>query len=313
VITRRHLLFAVAGGLRAQQRAQMDPTPASPVDPAAYFDGLARYKRIGIRLLPMAATAPLPLTASKIGGMILWPKAEPWPVMTRLQVAVVAQLRRDEFPEISFPAGADLLQLLWPPSFAAFGNDVDQKGNRRIGVITRWRKLVREDQCLSAPPPGISAEPGYAPKECVLHPERNVEYPSSLDDVFPVTTRWSDFAVPTAWRAIYSDFRNFWDEEIARAPGTKALGWGWWVQDGLFHPHCNTCGTKMTLLLTIASDSVELPERSARWATPYGASYSDLRRLYTETGIELAGSGCVYLHYCIRCANRPVVATMQFS
>ena len=286
----------------------MDPTLPPPTDPNTYFSNLSRLKRIAVRLLPTAAARPLALSASKIGGMLAWPKAEAWPAGKGSRFTPVIQLRRDEYPEISFPANTDLFQVLWPPSFGALFAGRDPKGNQLVTATVRWRKLLPEDQCLPAPP-ALRAEPGYAPAECELHPERVTEYPSSFDQVFPPSFEWSQFPLPAEWRDMYDNsFRLFWDEELARAPGTKVLGWGFWVQDGLFPPACDSCGSKMTLLLSIASASVELLNIRSRWGNPYRAN-----RLEKSTGLELASSGYVYFHYCTTCPTRPVVTTIQYS
>src|SRR5262245_21982612 len=57
---------------------------------------------------------------SKIAGPTAWPRGEPWPVCPtsggeeHLPIPVV-QLRRCDFPEIQFPDGREVLQILWCP------------------------------------------------------------------------------------------------------------------------------------------------------------------------------------------------------
>jgi hypothetical protein len=105
------------------------PTTRLPrADVAALFPQLADLARRTTRLHPRRS-ADLPRRASKLGGEILWPATEPWPICPypvygpespmcirsreSHPYVPVLQLRADEYPELGFPPGRDLFQLLW--------------------------------------------------------------------------------------------------------------------------------------------------------------------------------------------------------
>lgn len=275
---------------------------------------LRQFERVAIRLLPCPATKPLPLDASKIGGMILWPKAEPWPATRNWKHTPVLQIRKDDVPEVPFPAGMDLLQILWPPKFEALQKGYDRYNNHLVTATVKWRRLVPEALCLTDLPYGIDADSGLTPVECALQPQRVVEYPTSMDDVFGHDFDWNSLPVPPAYRQHNPNFRVFWDAHLSAAPGTKLMGWGQWLQDGQFHPHCPQCNRKTRLLASIAS--LEFDDAGdLRWGAPYLSlpPSKQKRPLHDYTGLQIAGSGVVYVHYCPTCPSRATVSTMQFT
>src|SRR5438270_665952 len=78
---------------------------------------LASRRRTAVLLHPRYSDEP-PADGSKVGGTLLWPASEPWPTCDThpgLRLVPVLQLRADEFPEVVFPPGKDLLQVLWCP------------------------------------------------------------------------------------------------------------------------------------------------------------------------------------------------------
>ncbi len=111
-------------------------TPKPSIDVEAHLPTLESLKSTTVRLHPRRAEVS-DVTASKIGGMILWPKCEPWPMCESVEppswweldwpipddrlddisvpLVPVIQLRADDFPEIEFFPETNLLQLLWCP------------------------------------------------------------------------------------------------------------------------------------------------------------------------------------------------------
>src|SRR5713101_5323362 len=91
-------------------------TPPPAYDVRRLFPELAERSRTTIRLHPRYGDEP-PEDASKLGGTFLWPGDEPWPVCPahKIPLVTVLQLRADDFPEIAFPPGANLFQILWCP------------------------------------------------------------------------------------------------------------------------------------------------------------------------------------------------------
>ncbi|MCO6005204.1 hypothetical protein NE236_09425 [Actinoallomurus purpureus] len=94
-------------------------TPAPPVDLARAIPGMGAHTRATVRLHPRPGS--LGPHESHVGGPLLWPAAEPWPhceapdcdQYEEIPMVAVAQLTAADFPEITFPRGADLLQILW--------------------------------------------------------------------------------------------------------------------------------------------------------------------------------------------------------
>src|SRR3954468_3599301 len=100
-------------------------TPPPRYDIAALFPELAPLAKQTIRLHPRPGPEP-PANASKLGGHILWPADEPWPLCIEPEedpdeptepphdhlYIPILQLRRDDIPEFPFRDGTDLFQLL---------------------------------------------------------------------------------------------------------------------------------------------------------------------------------------------------------
>ncbi|MFJ9551659.1 hypothetical protein [Streptomyces erythrochromogenes] len=90
----------------------------------------------------------------------------------------VAQLYARDVPDLPFPEGTDLLQVLWCP----FIDIVDQSGSEAVQLHWRRAADVAEAEGLAAAP-----EPAYVGTyelvlvPCVLHPEQVLEYPAAHD------------------------------------------------------------------------------------------------------------------------------------
>lgn len=255
----------------------------------AVIPWLADKQRIGVRLHPRAATG-LPLNASKIGGMPLWPKKEPWPIGWDAYVGLI-QLRRDEFPEIYFPDTADLLQILWCPSPEASSPE----GTLPEPLIVWRREADVVDPLLEAPPPE-RPERGYAPRECSLHPERVTDYPpfSDLPDKeYDILTGGQDFYHPdfeeTELYLLYDD--------AACAPGSKVAGYTCWRHLNKT-PLCE-CSREMFPLVGVASHEFQ---SCSVWDPDAAGSPNE--EAY-PTDLFLNDSDTAYFFYCPYCETRP--------
>src|SRR6476661_5495045 len=107
-------------------------TPEAPIDLLAVLPELADLRATTVRLHPRKGRVP-GRYASKLGGNFLWPSDEPWPTCDErwppswygppiavpdgqpVPLVPVLQLRAEDIPELPFPRGADLFQLLWCP------------------------------------------------------------------------------------------------------------------------------------------------------------------------------------------------------
>ncbi len=152
---------------------------------------------------PRRVDQPASRTASKLGGMILWPRDEAWPVCVQpsfnpasatseglmndpavtqphnCPFEAVLQLRKDDFPGVPFPRGTDLVQFLWCPH-----QHLDLENDAEPGYRIFWR---RERDILHSleEAPGIEDFPTRQQLfECTFHPEPYIDYPdySELDD-----------------------------------------------------------------------------------------------------------------------------------
>lgn len=100
-------------------------TPSAPFDVAAVFPELAGQHRTTVRLHPRRGRPAI--TDSSVGGPLLWPADEPWPICPEpqthdpsegwdpLPLVPVMQLFARDVPELPFPDDADSLQVLWCP------------------------------------------------------------------------------------------------------------------------------------------------------------------------------------------------------
>ena len=142
----------------------MDP----PLEVTAVLPALKGREKTAILLHPEPANDLSP-DASKIGGRIRWSKDQGWPIGKHGEPFLsVLQLRKDEFPEVTFPEESNLVQVLWCPVLSE-----DEEWAPEVMVY--WRTLETLDS-IGAPPPSISPERDLVPRECRLWPERVIEY-----------------------------------------------------------------------------------------------------------------------------------------
>lgn len=204
----------------------------------------------------------------------------------------VLQVYARDVPELPFPHGTDLFQLLWCPNDHA----EPWHGPRPVAA---WRRAPSVTDLLIDPPPPTFDDPYnaivYRPAPCVLHPERVTEYPNPYD-------------LPDALR----ERVQAWDEEqdadrpylrwLSTAPGTKLLGHPGWIQ-GPTWPVC-LCGRRMTHLATIASTEYS---DAGRWQSP------DLPFGSQPHGILIGDAGDMYLFTCTARNHRPLEGESQFG
>ncbi|UKD56756.1 hypothetical protein L3Q65_08560 [Amycolatopsis sp. FU40] len=273
-------------------------TPDKPVDIAQVFPELAGLERTTVRLHPRQDAVTV--RDSSLGGPLLWPAEEAWPVCTvdhpderpltspegkRLQrrreeileekrnyeytgphpldgeyaelETSIRELRRAEFaddpaaslpmapiaqfyardiPELPFPDGTDVCQVLWCPT--------DHEPHYGPRPLVRWRNSadVTEIRAATEPDREFSDEESL-PSPCRIWPERVTEYPHA-DDLpsAELRARIAEWEKGTEWT---------YYEHLSAAPGSKVGGWISWVQ----YPHWPECGRghRMDHLLTVSS------------------------------------------------------------
>ncbi|MEU6789096.1 DUF1963 domain-containing protein [Nonomuraea angiospora] len=285
-------------------------TPPAPVDVAALFPELAGQGRTTVRLHPRRG-APT-VTDSSMGGPLLWPADEAWPyceasehadpseLWGRVAMVPVLQIYAHDVPELPFPAGTDLCQVLWCP--------VTHKPDHAPVLHVIWRDSRLVTNVLGEAPEPLETEEEYLPSPCVLSPERVREYPSA--GVVPAIldrkiAEWSKSSQnPEEWSYQY---------HLSTAPGTKVGGWIDWIQDPI-SMECDR-GHEMSHLLTIASWEHD-GESCKRWTPleeqpllgPYQVS-----ELLEPADIMIGDAGSMYVFTCLECPDRPVETISQCS
>jgi hypothetical protein len=174
---------------------------------------------------------------------------------------VVAQLKAADFPEIAFPDGTDLVQILWCGGFH------DQSmGAEPVQMF--WRRAAGVGEVLAeqpTPAPDLYAQK-LVPRSCVLDPERVAEHPWYEELPGEVLDRLR------AWEPDpdYEWYPPLYDE-VATAPGFKVGGsMSWGTTDMPEELVCPTCNAASVLLLQL--DTCEWnpriewdPDRVSRW------------------------------------------------
>lgn len=292
----------------------MHTTPPSPVDMAQMFPAVVPYARRTVRLHPRRGVPTA--QQSSVGGPLLWPADEPWPTCEgpnsydhydngpgepEAPLVPVMQLLADDVPELPFPDGTDVLQVLWCP----FDHDPFSAPRPQV----RWRHRGDLGACrLEMPTPDAESDPRFVPAACVIDPERVLEYPThDLPEA-----AWSQ--MKDAVRRVERDTGWRYESDLAVASGVKVGGYPGWTQQPQW-PAC-TCGTVMEHLLTIASWEfsrgderrwIPIEDRPAMagwgWDTPDDHPW---RTLQNPVGLMLGDAGGIYLFVCTRCPARPL-------
>lgn len=284
-------------------------TPPRPVDVEALFPEVVPYRRNAVRLHPRAGRPGV--GDSSVGGPVLWPASEPWPecvddyhrfglapeLWDRYPLVPVVQLFKRDVPELPFPQGTDLLQVLWCPRNHDDGAPCPQ---------LFWRDSATVGDTVTGPPVVADAEEDYVPALCVLHPERVVEYAQwdlPDDDRRQLEERFALLEDEAGWSYQY---------HLSVATGIKACDYPGWTQDPDW-PGCRQCGEPMDHLLTI--DSGEFNGQSWRTWLPvedapetgsvFDLPYEQILRIQQAPGLTLGDGGGVYLFVCTRCPAMP--------
>ena len=263
-------------------------TPPRVIDLLKEYPDLRTRVRVAIRLHPRFSAEPKP-HESKLGGQFLWPAEEQWPMddATKIAHQPILQLRLDDAPpQIRYPAGKDVLQLLWVPR-------EDVPANAKI----LWRKASDVTSSLAASPSTEFAHFNLVPVPCRLFPERVPELPEvALLPQGELKSKLEAWSTPDAGMSGSEYLRKY----LNACPGTKAGGYV--RREGITDPQCEKCKWPMDYLLTMAGDDYG---GDAKWAPleergSSGAGYTQ------ASGLKLPGSGNRHLFLCHRCEGWPV-------
>lgn len=301
----------------------MRTTPPPCRDITKVVPELAKLEQTTVRLHPRRGKVA-DRGASKLGGDFFWPAAEPWPECKKHAIPYlgVLQLRRADVPELGFPDGADLFQLLWCP-----------RDHPKIHMPTHrifWRSAAEVGEPLKKIPKPILKEEDtdrdegqYVPKPCELHPERVTEYPEFND--LPAALRQKLEKWDLSGVADMAELLAECDElncapgewlyrtELSTAPGTKVGGHVEWIQEGGDPPKCAR-GHRMEHFLTLATME---PLGSARWCPvedrpravkARGERLNDLEHVVDW---EFGDGGNIYFFICRRCKDWPTETVLD--
>ncbi|MCQ4043698.1 hypothetical protein ACFOSC_11275 [Streptantibioticus rubrisoli] len=215
----------------------------------AAMPGLSSFARTVVRLRPRRGNPGI--RESHVGGPMLWPVDEPWPhcgdadhgsAVDAVPMVSVAQLYAADVPEIAFPKGSDVVQIVWCPE----PHDLPEPSFLGKDCRVFWRRsseVVHEPTAQPDPWEHWDAEWDEVPRPCAVHPERVVEYP------------W--------WEELPADLRQqlenseelrdlYWGESLT--DGWKVGGSKSWASSDMPESlHCPECAAPLVLLLQVDS------------------------------------------------------------
>ncbi|MFI9363118.1 hypothetical protein ACIG5E_18995 [Kitasatospora sp. NPDC053057] len=213
-----------------------------------------------------------------------------------------------------FPAGTDILQILWCP----FQHSYDSPTAPYNGIAGPWVQVRHRrsgdlgERHLTPPEPLAIGAPGYLPTPCLLRPEPVTEYPhpGALGEEFEAGVEEWEMATfpdpdyPDEWEPRYS-----WD--LSTAPGWKLGGHEPWNYQGYHGPvRCGTCGSAMHFLAAIAS--TEWGGGTESWApvdSPDGGP-GDRRRHQEPTDVALGRRETLRIFTCPWSPDHPVISDL---
>ncbi|WP_435296417.1 hypothetical protein [Streptomyces sp. YPW6] len=307
-------------GRTAQESDRSRPTgprPLAPIpfDVEAVFPELTGTSR-DVTLLYPRAGQPGPGDSS-IGGPLLWPADEPWPMCAEpghykpldapvgpepVAMVPVVQLYARDVPGLAFPAGTDLLQILWCP---LVHEDDQYAANPRL--LWRSTELTAAGTAAGEPPRPHTVEEDYLPRPCTVSPTAAVEYPNGdlpeeLSDL--LDERFDDLKEKLG----YCYF------EVATTQQSKVGGYPGWTQPPDW-PHCAGCGTRMEHLLSVTATEpgmgrwLPLDDRDPRQGISAASSWqaeADPAALDTfGHDMCLGDLGGMYFFVCRACPGTP--------
>ncbi|MDJ0461429.1 DUF1963 domain-containing protein [Streptomyces sp. H27-C3] len=285
-------------------------TPPRPVDVEAFFPELAALRRDAVRLHPRAGDPGI--RDSSVGGPLLWPEDEAWPRCDEGHLPVafdtpesepvplvpVLQLYAADVPDLPYPAGSDVLQVLWCP----FEHEPQYAPRPRL----RWRSSAVDTPVLLDAPRPVGAPDDHVPDACVVHPERITEYPSwDLPPELSETLRerFDQLEGQTGWA---------YQHHLSVAGGIKTGGYPDWTQEADW-PDCAGCDRRMEHLLTVGSVEFDgaswrswLPEEDRpKEGTVLDLPFEERMAVQCAPGLMLGDMGGIYIFECLHCPDRP--------
>jgi hypothetical protein len=297
-------------------------TEPPAIDMVKRVPAFATLAKTAIRLHPRRAVVSDP-AASKMGGTFLWPRSEPWPHCddARHQNGVdgresptegcnpslvgVVQLNARDFPQVPFPPGTDLLQLLWCPITEDTHDDVYMFPK----LFSYWRNssAIRDPIAINPLPDFMESIFNHFPISCQFHPEAVTEYPR-LDGLRKLPNHDELHEALASDKVLWDKYQN----ELDACPGTKLGGHPYWVQND-DTPTC-ACNRKMEFLLQLWDWEYTNMTRRLRWIPLSDRWAADKDKWRTSAAAEALlrpphfdfGHRGYYIFICPQCPERPV-------
>lgn len=266
-------------------------------------------KKTTVLLHPRVTSADISVYKSKFGGHIYWPLEEPWPQcpVHNDNMVPVMQLTKEDVPELGFPEGNNLFQLVWCPK-----DDHDESQWEPLPNCI-WREVHEADEIQllpvdEVPPADEDAEKGLIPKPCSIHPQRIEEYPSTHEfgeDLALMET--VDEWILEHFARESKDF--FWLEPDncyvccwSVSPSTKVGGHVCWGQAEAYF-NCDGCGVVMDHLLTVTGGYGDC----TRWYLLDQSKEETMRNKH----LPIDSCCLYYIFVCRQCPGMPFKAHSQ--
>ena len=277
------------------------------LDLAAEFPELAPLARPAVRLHPFPGE-PTPRHSS-IGGPLLWPTDETWPLCPDcidlvsslegtgpedlvLPMVPLLQIFARDVPQLPFPTGCDLFQLLWCPA--------ELHGQTEPTRLTLWRDSTKVSAVL-APAPEVDGSivtiDDYSiPAPCALHPEAIIDFPSGWELDAQLRGRINEQV---------EVFHASYDRDLGAAPGAKIGGWPQWFREPAY-PRC-ALGHQMHHLASLTS--AEAAGTAGSWSAVRDAVPEPAQWGHADpsnpTGLIIQSYGNLSVFCCTLCPDRP--------
>ncbi|WP_157535686.1 hypothetical protein [Kitasatospora mediocidica] len=211
-------------------------------------------------------------------------------------LVAVLQLRAEDVPALRFPAGRDLLQLLWCPALHVEGGIQAPR--------LYWRDSVAIGKTLDSHPPLRRSQAEYVPYPCAPQAETVLDFPHSADlpeEVFE--DLFGSAEDPEEAEETYDDL-------LACRWSDKAGGYAYCTQRSC-RPVCEGCGGEMELLVQLFSqrrfaDDVRIQADALAKAGIDPSSLSD-----PGSRISFGRMERMAVFGCFTCPNQPIVHDVQ--
>ncbi len=324
------------------------PVPTRAI--TTLYPNLAPLARMATRLHPRPATLDVPVSASKIGGPILWPLADPWPTCGDPEYALQPVELAPDDPFSSMVARHS-------PGLARHGTAYDGVGvglddPRHTGIVLPILQIRRADVrdlpfpeesdlfqliwCSRLHMPDLQPRVRIAwrTKRLLTHTRR--QFPAPRSDEAHLGPHHEDLLIPLRICVLqpervveYPSLRELEDmgvvstdtladlfDESERGTlgtayaGTKVGGYPDWIQDPVW-PQCANGHTMVHLLTFDSSEPLDTLLLSADERGERWRAAQAGWEFAEPTGMIFGRFGRTYIFYCPACPEHPLAVETQ--